>query len=71
MWYVLVHAGVKPGCESRVEVLDLSILGFWVQTGLMEWFLLQTHFLGEGAGSPHLLPLGNVKLLEYFCSSFS
>lgn len=66
-----VYAGIKPGSECRPEVLDVSLLGFWVQTRLLKQFLLQTLHLSKGAGNPHLLALGNLKLLQYFCSLLS
>lgn len=52
-----VYIGVKTAYGSKVEVLDFFLLGFWVQIGLMEWFLLQRHLLVKGSwqlASPHL-----------------
>lgn len=52
-----VYTGVKTATGSKVEVLDFFLLGFWVQIGLMEWFLLQRHMLVKGSwqlASPHL-----------------
>lgn len=67
----LVYAGVKTACGSRVEVLDFFLLGLWVQTGLMEWFLLQRHFLVKGSWQLASSRLGKPEAVEYFCSSFS